>query len=84
MWQARRRYQERLRYFRRNVSGGWGLRALPTAVVRSWGPLNAWPRTQCSWGGWRGERSCCILLQGWGKEKVPGVSACQAGGLWGG
>lgn len=24
MWQARKRYQERLRYFRRNVSGGWG------------------------------------------------------------
>lgn len=61
-----------------------GLSALPTAAVRPWGPLNAWPNPQCLWGGWRGERSCCIPLQGWGKEKVPGASACQAGGLWGG
>lgn len=79
MWQARKRYQERLRYFRRNVSEGWGLRALPTATVRSWGPLNAWPSPQVC-VGWLerrekllrpraglGERKSarCVCVPGW-------------------
>lgn len=57
MWQARRRYRERLHYFRQNVSDGRGRR---TAAPGSVSPSAGGRGTILSAGG----RNCCILVGG--------------------
>lgn len=91
MWQARRKYQERLRYFRQNVSDGMGSKTAPGSVSLSVGiegddpehVVGPLPLSAC---GAAGGRNWCILAQGqMGRKRClvglgAKLSACKVGG----